>query len=566
MEKQNNYQPLLKSLQSLTGMIDLEPESTLHQDVISLGNYLANSIFRIAVFAPFNYGKSTLINALLGNRTLPIDLIPTTGAAIQVSYGNKLHSKIYLEDGRIIREEGTKVLQEYARLDEQRCMRDDVNRIEVFCPHTFLKTGVEFLDLPGTNDREAQDKLVKDKLLTADLIIQVLDARKLMTLGERENLRDWLLDRGINTVVFVVNFLNLLDSEEQKQVKHRLRFVAESFRAELPAGISNLYQVDALPALRARLKGDTNAAQTTGLATFETALQRIVQVQKQQQSQSLPRIMAIANQVIQVAEEQGKVIESEINLIQKKQQEKVAVLEKAQQLIKQGLERSTSDFQGWLYLPKLSKKYQTEIAVSLRPENQNFSKEISLKKAALEHQKNIMEWVNKACNFFGQPHPGELTIDFLTTPQVKHPENDKITTPETSQKSSDDGMTPVAIATGIGLVFGGPVGGAFAGGASYVLRKAALKLKQSPSSSSDSLDEEQVGLVCAEAAKEYLQEFSKINNQILEKYTKKAEKVMNFSLPKQSGEVNSKSYQLKLLNNLLTNLKEELKSSLSKVE
>ena len=560
MEKQNNYQPLLESLQSLTGMLDLEPESTLHQDVISLGNYLANPIFRIAVFAPFNYGKSTLINALLGNRTLPIDLIPTTGAAIQVSYGDKLQTKITLRDGRIIREEGTKILQEYARLDEQRCMRDDVTKVEVFCPHPFLKTGVEFLDLPGTDDREAQDNLVKEKLLTADLIIQVLDARKLMTLGERENLRDWLLDRGINTVVFVVNFLNLLDPEEQKQVKHRLRFVAESFRSELPTGISNLYQVDALPALRARLKGDTNAAQTTGLATFETALQHIVQVQKQQQSQSLSRVIPIANQVIQIGEEKAKVIESEINLIQEKQQEKVAVLEKAQQLLRQGLERSISEFQGWLYLPKLLKRYQTEIAVSLRPETQDVSKEISIRKAALEHQKNIMEWVNKAWEFFGQTHPGELTIDFLTTPQVNNPETNTITSQETSQESSDDGMTPVAIATGIGLVFGGPVGGAFAGGASYVLRKAALKLKKS-SSSTSSPDEEQLGLICAEAAKEYLQEFSKINNEKLEQYTKKAEKVFNFSPPKPSPEITSKSYQLQLLNNLLTSLKEELKAN-----
>jgi hypothetical protein len=307
------------------------------------------------------------------------------------------------------------------------------------------------------------------------------------------------------------------------------------------------------------LKGDTNAAQTTGLATFETALQHIVQVQKQQQSQSLTRVITIANQVIQAGEKQARLIESEINIIEQKQQEKIAVLEKAQKLIKQGFERSVSDFQGWLYLPKLLKKYQTEIAVSLRPENQNFNQEISLKKAALDHQKNIMEWVNKACDFFGQSHPGKLTIDFLTNPQVNSPETEKIATQEPRVESSEDGMTPVAIATGIGLVFGGTVGAAFAGGASYVLRKAALKLKQSPSSSSDSLDEEQLGLICSEAAKEYLEEFSEINNQILEQYTKKAEKVFSFPLPKPSAEITSKSYQLQLLNNLLTSLKEELK-------
>lgn len=52
--------------------------------------------------------------------------------------------------------------------------------------------------------------------------------------------------------------------------------MAESFRADLPDGVSNLYRVDALPALRAKLKGDVSAAQTSGLSMFESALQMIV--------------------------------------------------------------------------------------------------------------------------------------------------------------------------------------------------------------------------------------------------------------------------------------------------
>ena len=52
-----------------------------------------------------------------------------------------------------------------------------------------------------------------------------------MTLEERENFRDWLLNRGINSVILVINFLNLLEPQEQKDVYYRLRFVAESFRS-----------------------------------------------------------------------------------------------------------------------------------------------------------------------------------------------------------------------------------------------------------------------------------------------------------------------------------------------
>ncbi|HYX13727.1 MAG TPA: dynamin family protein, partial [Nostoc sp.] len=255
-QQYEGYKDLADSLKSASALLNLERKSQLHQDIITICNHLVNPSFRIAVFGPFNHGKSTLLNAMLGNRTLPIDLIPTTGAAITVKYGSDVRTRIMLVDGTEVYRSGTEILQQFAILDGNRQMRKDVASVEIFCPHPFLETGVEFLDLPGTNDRDEQDNLVREQLLSADLVIQLLDARKLMTLGERENLRDWLLDRGIKTVVFVANFLNLLEPEEQKQVQNRLLFVAESFRAELPPGFSNLYRVDALPALRARLKGD----------------------------------------------------------------------------------------------------------------------------------------------------------------------------------------------------------------------------------------------------------------------------------------------------------------------
>jgi ribosome biogenesis GTPase A len=235
-QQKEDYQKLADTIKSASSLLKLYPKSQLYRDAIAISNHLTYPNFRIAVFGPFNHGKSTLINAMLGDRALPIDLIPTTGAAILVRYGTSLRTRILLTDGTEVYRTGTEVLKQFAVLDNERRMRSDVASVEVFCPHPFLDTGVEFLDLPGTNDREEQDDLVRQQLLSTDLVIQLLDARKLMTLGERENLRDWLLERGIKTVIFVANFINLLDPEDQKQVQNRLRFVAESFRSELPPG------------------------------------------------------------------------------------------------------------------------------------------------------------------------------------------------------------------------------------------------------------------------------------------------------------------------------------------
>lgn len=466
MQQPEIYQNLTDYLKSALGILELDKNSQLYRDTTSICDYLAKPTFQIAVFGPFNYGKSTLLNALLGNRALPIDLVPTTGAAIYVNYGEELRAKITLKDGTEVSEPGTDVLKRYAILDDARQMRDDVTAVNVYCPHPFLKTGVELLDLPGTNDREEQDNLVRDKLLTADLVVQVLDARKLMTLGERENLRDWLSDRHINTVVFVANFLNLLEPDDQKQVYNRLLFVAESFRSNLPNNISNIYRVDALPALRARLKGDVAAAQTTGIAMFESALQSIVADQQEQLAVKLPRIEAIATKICQSLRAKSETVTAEIATAQKKHKDRIEIKQKAEKLISKGFLASVSDFESWLYQPTLLQRYQSEMALSLQ-EGSFDAWKLKFQREALHQQQTIAEWVNKACEFFDKEQPIALLISFPPSPQVTLPEPP----PPPAQKSIEGEVAPVAIATGLGWLLGGPVGAAVVGGASYILNK-----------------------------------------------------------------------------------------------
>ncbi|MEG4108547.1 dynamin family protein [Microcoleus sp. S13_C5] len=540
------YQDLTDYLKSALGILELDKNSQLYRDTTSICDYLAKPTFQIAVFGPFNYGKSTLLNALLGNRALPIDLVPTTGAAIYVNYGEELHAKITLKDGTEVSERGTDVLKRYAILDDARQMRDDVAAVNVYCPHPFLQTGVELLDLPGTNDREEQDNLVRDKLLTADLVVQVLDARKLMTLGERENLRDWLSDRNMNTVVFVANFLNLLELDEQKQVYNRLLFVAESFRSNLPNNISNIYRVDALPALRARLKGDVAAAQTTGIASFESALQSIVAAQQEQLAVKLPRIEAIATKICQSLRAKAETVAAEIATAQKKHKDKIEIKQKAEKLISKGFQASVSDFEIWLYQPTLLQRYQSEMALSLQ-EGSFDAWKLKFQREVLHQQQTIAEWVNKACEFFEKEQPIALLISFPPSPQVSLPEPP----PPPPQKSIEGEVAPVAIATGLGWLLGGPVGAAVVGGASYILNKRTGNEK--PAESSEAYLN-QVTEICSEAAKKYLARFSTDTFSMLQHYKEIAGKVISFQDSKEPLQTNIQQYQIQLINNLLENI------------
>ncbi|MDJ0735581.1 MAG: dynamin family protein [Nostocaceae cyanobacterium] len=553
--EQNNlgYKELTETFISAANLLDIDSNSSLHQDIRSICNYLKNPNFKIAVFGPFNHGKSTLINAMLGNKTLPIDLIPSTGAAITVKYGSDLRTRITLVDGSEIYRSGTDILKKYAILDGDRQMRADVASVEVFCPHPFLETGVEFLDLPGTNDREAQDNLVRQQLLGADVVVQLLDARKLMTLGEREHLRDWLLERGIKTVIFVVNFLNLLELEEQKEVQNRLRFVAESFRADLPPGFSNLYRVDALPALRGRLKGDVTAANTSGLVAFESALQNIVGIlQKNHQGVRSPRVQAIASQVQQALIGKIAPLKNEIEALDDKNKAKNDIKQKAADLIQKGFDKSVADLRDWLALPHLRNKYQADAAVAIAQNNFKSWEGESLKKDLKNLQNDIVKWLYQAYDFFQAERPEDLSISIPQEPQVKLPPKPTI----------DDGISEpasLAVGGGIGWLFGGPLGAAVVGGISYLVNK---NLQKQDTNISDESYHQQVARICVDAVDDYLSQLSNQGLSKLTEYEKQAATVIRFSVVPETLEISQKRQELEKWQTSLKQLNQELEKTL----
>jgi replication fork clamp-binding protein CrfC len=543
------YEGLVERLKSASGLLGWERTSRLYRDVMSVCDYLVNPNFRIAVFGPFNYGKSTLLNAMLGSRTLPIDLIPTTGAAITVKYGSSVRSRIMLVDGTEVYRSGTEVLQQFAILDGNRQMRQDVASVEVFCPHPFLETGVEFVDLPGTNDQEEQDNLVKEQLLSADLVVQLLDARKLMTLGERENLRDWLLDRGIKTVIFVANFINLLEPEEQQQVQNRLRFVAESFRADLPPGFSNLYRVDALPALRARLKGDVAAASSSGLATFEAALQNVVGILQQNRGGvRLPRVEAIASQIQLSLKHKIDPFVNEIKSINDKQNAKLEIKQKAQDLIRRGFNASLTELRDWLSLPNLLAKYQSDAAVALAENNFKSWQNNTLKKDLQDLQLAVVKWLYQAYDFFQEERPEDLSIPFPSEPSITLPPK-----PENTNTWSEPGS--IAVGGGIGWLLGGPVGAAVVGSISYLLNKNVQKQDDDVAQESY---HQQVAKLCITATEDYFYQLSHQGLSILAKYERQADKIICFHVSQESQEITKKREELQRLQNGFNQLLNEL--------
>jgi Dynamin family len=285
-----------------------EPDAPLAELRAAWRHYTSEGV-RVAVVGPFNHGKSTLLNALLGTRALPVDVVPSTGGVITLRHGTVPETRVVLAGGETVSEPGFDLLRRFALLDDARRMQDDVTAVELRLPHPLLARGVTLLDLPGTNDRHEQDALVRETLLSVDLVVYLLNARQLFTLEEQTQVRTWLLDRGISEMVFVLNFLNLVEPEDRERVWQRAVDAAVGLTGE---GAPPLHRVDALIALRARTSGDDAALEASGLPAFQAVLEGRIESLAHGRTHRAARVRTAASRLAAELESTGQALAAEL--------------------------------------------------------------------------------------------------------------------------------------------------------------------------------------------------------------------------------------------------------------
>ena len=458
-----NFQKRLAKLESFEKLLDTQKDLDLSTNIATILEYATNNNLKVSVLGSFNRGKSTLLNALLGQKILPTALIPTTGASIEIKYGEELRTRILFTDGTSLEEAGRDALERFSRLNSDREMRTDILAVEVFVPHPLLKNGLEFNDLPGTNDREEQDALVHSHLLSSDLILSVLDARQLMTLEEANNLQAWLFERGIKSVIFVVNFLNLLEDDEQKQVMQRAISVAEEFRGDFPDNFSNLYRVDALPALKAKRKEDPEAILQSGIVSLESALQSITNTMFDNLDRyRLPRTTPVYDLARERFNEELTEIEAELQAIdneQEKRRTKLADLETS-------FQKSKNDLRKWISSDDTLMGYRKALIEALRG-NKFPSWKNDFQSILNNRIRPLNTNVAKASTFNNQAQPSELSVFLAAKPSLDLP-----TRPAYEEERT---KRSVGIATGIGWLLAGPIGGAVVAGATHLVNEQHKK-------------------------------------------------------------------------------------------
>jgi len=228
-----------------------------------LAERIATQQFHIAVLGEFKRGKSTLVNALIGQPLLPSGVVPLTAVATEVHFGATTTTVVFLDGRRTIITPDA--LGDYVTEQGNPANAKGVDRVEVGVIADLGVPGLVVVDTPGIGSvNEHNTTAAHAALAGCDAAVLVLSVDSPLS-NDEVRLLDELRERRAKIFV-VLNKADHLNGEELVQVR---TFVAQHLRGSLDEPVE-LYCVSA----RSALEGRSDAAD--GFGAFQDALSRFV--------------------------------------------------------------------------------------------------------------------------------------------------------------------------------------------------------------------------------------------------------------------------------------------------
>ena len=261
---------------SITLLHELGPVMETREHTMSgLRNRLVEGRFQLAVLGQFKRGKSTLLNALLGEDILPSSVIPLTAIptfirysperSVHVHYENSREEEIYPSDNANWM---SKTLIGYVSEDVNPKNRKGVSYVEITHPAPVLRD-VVLIDTPGIGSTHRHNtEMTLNFLPQCDAALFLVSADPPITEVEVEFLR--LVREKVPRVFFVLNKTDYLSAGEQETVLTFLRNVLVDkggFEKD-----DQIFPVSAKQALMAKGTGDQGLLDSSGLPRITSHL------------------------------------------------------------------------------------------------------------------------------------------------------------------------------------------------------------------------------------------------------------------------------------------------------
>lgn len=309
---ENGFNECKKVINNYLNQIEtLLREDTFKKRIEASRQRLDHEKMHLLIVGEFSRGKSTFINAILGQPVLPSKVNPTTAIITTITGGNERKLSINYKDETTFQvdvpdDKVNKFLEEYVTTINNRA--NEIRETQITWPGELNNWGCIIVDTPGVNDLdEMREEITYNYLSNADACILVLDSQQPLSESERSFLKDKVLQKDINRLLFVINRIDEVEEEPNGETTNRLINYVKKLISETVPVIEQpeIYAVSSKEALRGRYKNTDNM----WMKTFDYFQERLVEfISRNATKEKIPshfhRLIGIIDDGIKMYEEQ----------------------------------------------------------------------------------------------------------------------------------------------------------------------------------------------------------------------------------------------------------------------
>ena len=178
--------------------------------------------FMVLIVGAFNAGKSSLINAMIGEEFLPTGMLPETGVLCEMHYGQEKSITLYPKPGMWeggdapfnLNPPTVAEIAKYCSIDNAAQMSGKADtsnvkfeKVVIHWPLEILKEGVVLVDSVGMNDPFGNDYITKAYFPKADAVIYLLNGTAPYTATDEELLYE-INDYGLRNIINVCTYFD----------------------------------------------------------------------------------------------------------------------------------------------------------------------------------------------------------------------------------------------------------------------------------------------------------------------------------------------------------------------
>lgn len=261
---------------------------------------LCSGTFDLVVLGAFKRGKSTFINALLGEDVLPAAVVPVTSVMTTLFHGDRMKVEIRFEGGRT-REIAAGDLAEYVAESRNPENVKQVEQVTIAHPASILRDRVRIIDTPGVGSvYRHQTQVAYGILPRADAAVFLLAADPPISAAECEFLRD--IRPYAPKIFFVLNKVDQLSDGDRQAA---IEFTTQVLARELGTTVE-LFPLSARQALQASLQGDQAGLAQSGLAALRDHLEAFLASERGE-----TQLQAVRQAAMRLAQELSRAIQLE---------------------------------------------------------------------------------------------------------------------------------------------------------------------------------------------------------------------------------------------------------------